>query len=164
MVTSTAQNFLTTGTTNGATMSSTGNNGATGSGVVSGGVLINQAAVAVQPQPGQFVYAGTPATFPQIGLLQQTKVPGGGGGTVGSSSVGVYGATSTLPYTSAAPSCYNCGSLKHTGLDCPEASMEDMTRTSNFTLDYNTISNSATSPSMVTTPTTTTIPLLTVTS
>uniref|UniRef100_A0A182TYP8 CCHC-type domain-containing protein n=1 Tax=Anopheles melas TaxID=34690 RepID=A0A182TYP8_9DIPT len=260
MVTSTAQNFLTTGTTNGATMSSTGNNGATGSGVVSGGVLINQAAVAVQPQPGQFVYAGTPATFPQvsvshrsvasaalphgtafrtapayaqtiqqqqqqqpqqqaaepilyqyhptavvaatgvpgqtvvanstlaflppqpastvastqtglpgavrsspspqIGLLQQTKVPGGGGGTVGSSSVGVYGATSTLPYTSAAPSCYNCGSLKHTGLDCPEASMEDMTRTSNFTLDYNTISNSATSPSMVTTPTTTTIPLL----
>ncbi|XP_053677735.1 transcription factor mef2A [Anopheles nili] len=87
---------------------------------------------------------------PQIGLLQQTKVPGSG--------VGVYG-TTTLPYTgTAAPSCYNCGSLKHTGLDCPEASMEDMTRTSNFTLDYNT----ATSPGTVTTPTTNiTIPTLT---
>ncbi|XP_052892965.1 transcription factor mef2A isoform X2 [Anopheles moucheti] len=243
MVPGTGQTFIATGTTNGATMSGTGNNGATGAGVVSAGqVLINQPG-------GQFVYAGTPASFPQvsvshrsvanaalshgtafrtapayaqtiqpqapqsqtaepilyqyhptavvatgvpgptvvansaipylppqppsstvastqtnlpgavrsspspqIGLLQQTKVAAGG-----SSS---YGATTSLPYTSSAPSCYNCGSLKHTGLDCPEASMEDMTRTSNFTLDYNTISNSATSPGTVTTPTTTTIPSL----
>ncbi|KFB39123.1 hypothetical protein ZHAS_00006452 [Anopheles sinensis] len=90
----------------------------------------------------------SPAAATHVGLLQQSK----GGG-----SAGMYGGGSaTLPYTSVAPSCYNCGSLKHTGLECPEASMEDMTRTTNFTLDYNTTST----VTPVTTPTTTSAPAI----
>lgn len=34
-------------------------------------------------------------------------------------------------------SCFNCGSQKHTGLDCQESSMEDVTRNSIYKLDYN---------------------------
>lgn len=37
----------------------------------------------------------------------------------------------------SALSCFNCGSQKHTGLDCQEASMEDVTRNSVYKLDYN---------------------------
>uniref|UniRef100_A0A2M4ABL3 Putative heat shock factor hsf-type dna-binding domain-containing protein n=2 Tax=Anopheles triannulatus TaxID=58253 RepID=A0A2M4ABL3_9DIPT len=81
-----------------------------------------------------------------IGLLQTGKamtIPVFGPVMVGS-SFGVGGG-----------SCYNCGSQKHTGLDCPEASMEDMTRNSNFTLDYNTTSSSGPSSVTLTTSTST---------
>lgn len=33
-------------------------------------------------------------------------------------------------------SCFNCGSQKHTGLECQESSMEDVTRNSIYKLDY----------------------------
>lgn len=33
-------------------------------------------------------------------------------------------------------SCFNCGSLTHTGLNCTESSMEDVTRNSVYKLDY----------------------------
>uniref|UniRef100_A0A2M3ZFW5 Putative heat shock factor hsf-type dna-binding domain-containing protein n=1 Tax=Anopheles braziliensis TaxID=58242 RepID=A0A2M3ZFW5_9DIPT len=88
---------------------------------------------------------------------------------IGSSSIGllqtgkpmtISGYVTGLPLVSSTfgvggGSCYNCGSQKHTGLDCPEASMEDMTRNSNFTLDYNTTSSSS-GPSSVTLTTTST--------
>lgn len=35
-------------------------------------------------------------------------------------------------------SCYNCGSQTHSGRDCQEASMEDVTRNATYKLDYST--------------------------
>ncbi|XP_052867897.1 rho GTPase-activating protein gacF [Anopheles cruzii] len=262
MVTSVGQNFLITGTVNGAAMSSNGNNGASGSSVVSGPLLISPAAAAPPPPPGSTgtgllfstqpfatgPYAGgatgyqtvstashlvqqhrqlttatlphgnsfRPAPYPPAmqqstheGIVYHYHPPAGatvppsslpflptppppGPGPASStastqtslpnlrsspsqpsvavatsqqavvSSLGLlpakgtgteYGVTTpTLPlvgtaFGTGAASCYNCGSQKHGGLDCPEASMEDMTRNSNFTLDYNTTSSG---PSSVT--------------
>lgn len=42
-------------------------------------------------------------------------------------------------------SCFNCGSSTHTGRECQEASMEDVTRGSIYKLDYNTSSPPQTS-------------------
>ncbi|XP_034100460.1 myb-like protein AA [Drosophila albomicans] len=38
-------------------------------------------------------------------------------------------------------SCYNCGSQTHSGRDCQEASMEDVTRSATYKLDYSTSTN-----------------------
>lgn len=40
-------------------------------------------------------------------------------------------------------SCFNCGSTSHNGRECQEASMEDVTRTSIYKLDYNSSSGNA---------------------
>lgn len=42
------------------------------------------------------------------------------------------------PDTKAGVSCFNCGSHAHTGRECQEASMEDVTRGTIYKLDYNT--------------------------
>uniref|UniRef100_W8BFC8 Zinc finger CCHC domain-containing protein 2 n=1 Tax=Ceratitis capitata TaxID=7213 RepID=W8BFC8_CERCA len=44
-------------------------------------------------------------------------------------------------------SCYNCGSQSHSGPDCQEASMEDVTRSAIYKLDYS--GSSSASPSTV---------------
>lgn len=43
------------------------------------------------------------------------------------------------PDTKAGVSCFNCGSHSHTGRECQEASMEDVTRGTIYKLDYNSI-------------------------
>lgn len=43
----------------------------------------------------------------------------------------------TVPEIKANVSCFNCGSPFHTGRDCQEASMEDVTRGTIYKLDYN---------------------------
>lgn len=43
-------------------------------------------------------------------------------------------------------SCFNCGSQKHTGLECQESSMEDVTRNSIYKLDYLSASAGGTTP------------------
>ncbi|XP_017487722.1 PREDICTED: uncharacterized protein LOC108375970 isoform X2 [Rhagoletis zephyria] len=40
-------------------------------------------------------------------------------------------------------SCYNCGSQSHSGPDCQEASMEDVTRSAIYKLDYSGSSNAS---------------------
>lgn len=42
------------------------------------------------------------------------------------------------PDTKAGVSCFNCGSHSHTGRECQESSMEDVTRGTIYKLDYNT--------------------------
>lgn len=57
---------------------------------------------------------------------------------------------STLTNSSAYPtnkmnqSCFNCGSTSHSGRECQEASMEDVTRNSIYKLDYNSSTGNAT--------------------
>lgn len=40
------------------------------------------------------------------------------------------------PTNKMVQSCFNCGSTQHTGLNCSEASMEDVTRNAVYKLDY----------------------------
>ncbi|CRK93674.1 CLUMA_CG007203, isoform A [Clunio marinus] len=40
------------------------------------------------------------------------------------------------PTNKMVQSCFNCGSINHTGLNCSEASMEDVTRNAVYKLDY----------------------------
>jgi hypothetical protein len=40
------------------------------------------------------------------------------------------------PTNKMVQSCFNCGSTSHTGLNCSEASMEDVTRNAVYKLDY----------------------------
>lgn len=56
-----------------------------------------------------------------------------------------YSALNVCPITGASSgvaqkiiSCYNCGSQTHSGRDCQEASMEDVTRSATYKLDYST--------------------------
>lgn len=45
--------------------------------------------------------------------------------------------TPLIPALALQPkSCFNCGSTSHTGRDCPEASMEDVTRPNVYKLDF----------------------------
>lgn len=41
-----------------------------------------------------------------------------------------------FPTSKLVQSCFNCGSINHTGLNCSEASMEDVTRNAVYKLDY----------------------------
>lgn len=41
-----------------------------------------------------------------------------------------------FPISKIVQSCFNCGSMNHTGLNCNEASMEDVTRNALYKLDY----------------------------
>ncbi|KRF98822.1 uncharacterized protein Dwil_GK27154 [Drosophila willistoni] len=60
-----------------------------------------------------------------------------------------YSALSVCPITGAGAgaatqkiiSCYNCGSQTHSGRDCQEASMEDVTRSASYKLDYSEASS-----------------------
>lgn len=45
--------------------------------------------------------------------------------------------TSAYPANKMNQSCFNCGSTSHSGRECQEASMEDVTRNSIYKLDYN---------------------------
>ncbi|KAL7041539.1 hypothetical protein ACKWTF_000812 [Chironomus riparius] len=47
------------------------------------------------------------------------------------------------PTNKLVQSCFNCGSINHTGLNCSEASMEDVTRNAIYKLDY-TVSSAQT--------------------
>lgn len=49
------------------------------------------------------------------------------------------------PTSKLVQSCFNCGSINHTGLNCSEASMEDVTRNAIYKLDY-TVSTQSNSP------------------
>lgn len=49
------------------------------------------------------------------------------------------------PTNKLVQSCFNCGSINHTGLNCSEASMEDVTRNAIYKLDY-TVSTQSNSP------------------
>lgn len=82
------------------------------------------------------------ATLPLQPQQQQQQQP-----TV-SLSPSPVAATLVSPYSTIVPtpsgllkskpqmSCYNCGSLNHTGRDCHEASMEEVTRGAVYKLDY----------------------------
>lgn len=48
--------------------------------------------------------------------------------------------SSAYPANKMALSCFNCGSTSHNGPECQEASMEDVTRTSIYKLDYHSSS------------------------
>lgn len=50
-----------------------------------------------------------------------------------------------FPINKLVQSCFNCGSTNHTGLNCSEASMEDVTRNAIYKLDY-TVSTQSNSP------------------
>ncbi|XP_037957669.1 myb-like protein AA isoform X3 [Teleopsis dalmanni] len=55
-------------------------------------------------------------------------------------------------------SCYNCGSQTHNGRDCQEASMDDVTRSANYKLDYSiSVSTSNVSPTTTANASTSTI-------
>ncbi|XP_030376700.1 probable serine/threonine-protein kinase yakA [Scaptodrosophila lebanonensis] len=73
----------------------------------------NNAAVQTQTQPPP-----TPQTQPQATTL------------------GVCPVTGVATASQKTISCYNCGSLTHLGRDCQEASMEDVTRSATYKLDY----------------------------
>jgi hypothetical protein len=45
-------------------------------------------------------------------------------------------APTPYPTNKMVQSCFNCGSTQHTGLNCSEASMEDVTRNAVYKLDY----------------------------
>jgi hypothetical protein len=47
------------------------------------------------------------------------------------------------PTNKLVQSCFNCGSINHTGLNCSEASMEDVTRNAVYKLDYTVSTQSA---------------------
>ena len=49
-------------------------------------------------------------------------------------------APTPYPTNKMVQSCFNCGSTAHTGLNCSEASMEDVTRNAVYKLDYNAMS------------------------
>lgn len=53
--------------------------------------------------------------------------------------------TTAYPTNKLVQSCFNCGSTSHTGLNCSEASMEDVTRNAVYKLDY-TVSTQSNSP------------------
>ncbi|KAH8298139.1 hypothetical protein KR018_008514 [Drosophila ironensis] len=85
--------------------------------------VVSTSAVGVQTAPQQ-----------QQQQQQQQQVP----------STPPYGALAVCPITGAGGggntqkviSCYNCGSQTHTGRECQEASMEDVTRSASYKLDY----------------------------
>lgn len=84
-----------------------------------------------QPNGEQLLY-----TFNPPYLQTQTQVP------VIVTSVSQRASPSAVPVPTPYPtnkmvqSCFNCGSTSHTGLHCSEASMEDVTRSAGYKLDY----------------------------
>lgn len=50
------------------------------------------------------------------------------------------------PTNKLVQSCFNCGSINHTGLNCSEASMEDVTRNAVYKLDYTVSTQSPFTP------------------
>lgn len=50
------------------------------------------------------------------------------------------------PTNKLVQSCFNCGSINHTGLNCSEASMEDVTRNAVYKLDYTVSTQSPFAP------------------
>jgi hypothetical protein len=59
--------------------------------------------------------------------------------------------TTPYPTNKHVQSCFNCGSINHTGLNCSEASMEDVTRNASYKLDFtvSTQSNLPFTPALV---------------
>lgn len=51
---------------------------------------------------------------------------------------------SSYPVKPLVKSCFNCGAQTHTGRECQEASMEDITRHTNYKLDYSVNNNNNT--------------------
>jgi hypothetical protein len=61
--------------------------------------------------------------------------------------------TPAFPTSKMILSCFNCGSTTHTGRECHEASMEDVTRNATYKLDYssnNSLHSQNTAPPMMT--------------
>ncbi|KAH8356833.1 trithorax group protein osa [Drosophila serrata] len=83
--------------------------------VVSTNAVTVQTVPAPQQQPQQ-----VPSTTPYSALTVCPITGAGGGGNNGQKVI----------------SCYNCGSQTHSGRDCQEASMEDVTRSASYKLDY----------------------------
>lgn len=64
-----------------------------------------------------------------------------------------YTSLTTVGLTTNKPmSCYNCGSQTHTGRECQEASMEDVTRSAIYKLDYSQAATGAGAGTAATTP------------
>jgi hypothetical protein len=79
-----------------------------------------------QFQPnGELMYAFTPPFLPAA----QPPV-------VVTSRSSPLAAPTPYPTNKMVQSCFNCGSTTHTGLNCSEASMEDVTRNAVYKLDY----------------------------
>lgn len=80
-----------------------------------------------QTQPnGELIYAFPQPTF----LPTPTAV------VVKSASPSNVTVPTPYPTNKMVQSCFNCGSINHTGVNCSEASMEDVTRNAVYKLDY----------------------------
>jgi len=100
-----------------------------------------------QTQNGELIYP-----FP-AGFLPPAPNPVTMNAAVVASQRASPSAASTVPSTQTPPitlptpyptskmvtSCFNCGSMNHTGLNCSEASMEDVTRNAGYKLDFSII-------------------------
>lgn len=84
---------------------------------------------------GELIYF-LPAPSPVVNAVPQRASP---------SAVPV---PTPYPTNKMVQSCFNCGSTNHTGLNCSEASMEDVTRNAVYKLDYT--ANTPTSPPFMT--------------
>ncbi|KAH8240767.1 hypothetical protein KR026_004959 [Drosophila bipectinata] len=103
--------------------------------------------------------AGTPTAVTPPQLPNAAAVVSTNAATVPSApqqipSTPSYSALAVCPITGAGGggntggkviSCYNCGSQTHTGRECQEASMEDVTRSASYKLDYSETSLDANS-------------------
>lgn len=77
------------------------------------------------PPNGEMMYSFTAPFLPAV----QTPV-------VVTSRSSPSTAPTPYPTNKMVQSCFNCGSTAHTGLNCSEASMEDVTRNAVYKLDY----------------------------
>lgn len=119
----------------------------------SGAAVVSTHAVSQPPTPQQ-------QQLPPLPTQQQLQQQSSAGASVlapspYSSLVGGVSTTTTASSTKNL-SCYNCGSQTHSGRDCQEASMEDVTRSAIYKLDYSQAASGAgagaTAPSTTTTP------------
>lgn len=98
-----------------------------------GGQMHNFPGYRLQPQRqplqqfpnGELMYSFTPPFMPA------TQPP-----VVVTSRSSPLAAPTPYPTNKMVQSCFNCGSTAHTGLNCSEASMEDVTRNAVYKLDY----------------------------
>lgn len=84
------------------------------------------------PPNGELMYSFTGPYLPTQGAIVVTSASQ----RASPSAVPV---PTPYPTIKMVQSCFNCGSTNHTGLNCSEASMEDVTRNAMYKLDYTVV-------------------------
>lgn len=111
---------------------------------LSSGAPLGATTVALRSSPSSSVNQQQPASSTSQGsapnTLQQQMPP-----TPNSTLITASPYTSLTVGVNKPMSCYNCGSQSHNGRDCHEASMDDVTRSAIYKLDYS-VSSSNVSP------------------